>query len=103
VYTAEGKRIIDYMKPHYLEWPLSAAGAYLYYNKYTQFVNIVGTLTRRLTIKVIKLVSLLPMATSHRYFYNMYKVNMFEVGFSFNVNDNNIFPCLHTIRLSNNL
>jgi len=35
-----------------------------------------------------------------RYFYNMYILNMFEIVFSFNVKDNNIFPCLHNIRLS---
>jgi len=30
-----------------------------------------------------------------RYFYNMYMyiVKMFEIVFSFNVKDNNIFPC----------
>ena len=28
-----------------------------------------------------------------RYFYNMYIVKMFEIVFSFNVKDTNIFPC----------
>jgi len=28
---------------------------------------------------------------------------MFEIVFSFNVKDNNIFPCLHNIRLSYNI
>ena len=37
-----------------------------------------------------------------RYFYNMYKGNMFEIVFSFNVKDNNIFPCLPNIWLSYN-
>ena len=37
-----------------------------------------------------------------RYFYNSYIVNMFESVFSLNVNDNNIFPCLHNIRLTYN-
>ena len=38
-----------------------------------------------------------------RYFYNMYILKMFEIVFSFNVKDNNIFPCLHNIRLSYNI
>jgi len=33
----------------------------------------------------------------------MYVVKMFEIVFSFNVKDNNIFPCLHNIRLSYNI
>jgi len=33
----------------------------------------------------------------------MYIVKMFENGFSFNVKDNNIFLCLHNIRLSYNI
>jgi len=37
------------------------------------------------------------------YFYNMYIVNMFEIVFSFNVKDTNIFPGLHNIRLSYNI
>jgi len=35
-----------------------------------------------------------------RYFYNMYIVKKFKIVFSFNVNNNNIFPCLRDIRLS---
>ena len=35
-----------------------------------------------------------------RYFYKVYIVKMFEIMFSFNVKDNNIFPCLYNIRLS---
>jgi len=31
--------------------------------------------------------------------YNMHIVKMFEVVFSFDVKDNNIFSCLHNIRL----
>ena len=38
-----------------------------------------------------------------RYFYNTYRVKMFETVFSFNVKDNNIFPCLHNIKLSYNM
>jgi len=38
-----------------------------------------------------------------RYFYIVYIVNLFEIVFSFNVKDNNIFPCLHNIRLSYNI
>jgi len=40
-----------------------------------------------------------------RYFYNMYMyiVKMFEIVFSFNVKDNNIFPCSHHIRFSYNI
>jgi len=33
----------------------------------------------------------------------MYIVKMFEIVFSFNVKDNNKFPCLHNIRLSYNI
>jgi len=33
----------------------------------------------------------------------MYIVNKFEIEFSFNVKDNNIFQCLHNIRLSDNI
>ena len=32
-----------------------------------------------------------------RYFYNKYIVNMFEIVFSFNVKDNNVFPCLQIL------
>ena len=32
----------------------------------------------------------------------MYIVKKFEIVFSFNIKDNNIFPCLHNIRLSYN-
>ena len=35
-----------------------------------------------------------------RYFYNVYMINKFEIVFSLNIKDNNIFPCLRTIRLS---
>ena len=38
-----------------------------------------------------------------RYFYNMHIVRKFEVMFSFNVKNKNIFPCLHDIRLSYNI
>jgi len=38
-----------------------------------------------------------------RYFYNMYIVNMFEIVFSFNVKDTNMFPCLHNIRFFYNI
>jgi len=37
------------------------------------------------------------------YFYNMYIVKMFEILLFFIVKDNNIFPCLHHIRLSYNI
>ena len=37
-----------------------------------------------------------------RYFYSVFIVNKFEIVFSLNVKDNNIFPCLH-IRLSDNI
>jgi len=33
----------------------------------------------------------------------MYLVKKFEIVFSLNVKDNNIFPCLHNIRLSYNI
>jgi len=42
-------------------------------------------------------------ALPFRYFYNIYKVNMFKIVFSYNVKDTNIFPCLHNIRLSYNI
>ena len=38
-----------------------------------------------------------------KYFYSMNIINMFEVVFSFDVKDNNIFPCLHYIRLFYNM
>ena len=38
-----------------------------------------------------------------RYFYNMYIVKLFEIVFSLNVKDTNIFPCLHNIRLFYNI
>ena len=38
-----------------------------------------------------------------RYFYRMNIIKMFEVVFSFDVKDNNIFPCLHNIRLPYNI
>jgi len=38
-----------------------------------------------------------------RYFYKVYIVKMFEIVLSFNVKDNNIFPCFHNIRLSYNM
>ena len=38
-----------------------------------------------------------------RYFHNIYVVQMFEIVCSSNVKDNNIFPCLHNIRLSYNM
>ena len=34
-----------------------------------------------------------------RYSYNMHIVIKIEIVFAFNVKDNNIFPCLHNIRL----
>jgi len=33
----------------------------------------------------------------------MFIVKLFEIVFSFNVKDNDIFPCLHTIRISYNM
>jgi len=33
----------------------------------------------------------------------MYIVKQFDIVFSFNVKNNNIFPCLHNIRLSYNI
>ena len=38
-----------------------------------------------------------------RYFYNVYIIKQFEIVFSFNVKDNDIFLCLHNIRLSYNI
>jgi len=49
-------------------------------------------------LKFVKVCSLVG-----RYFYNLYKIKKFEIVFSFNVRDNNIFPLLHNIRLSYNI
>ena len=38
-----------------------------------------------------------------RFFFNMYKVKMFETVFSLNAKINYIFPCLQDIRLSYNI
>jgi len=38
-----------------------------------------------------------------RNFYNSFIVKKVEIVFSFNVKDDNIFPYLHSIRLSNNI
>ena len=38
-----------------------------------------------------------------RYFYNIFIVKIIETVFSFTIKDNNIFPCLHNIRLSYNI
>ena len=53
----------------------------------------------------VESIFILPTNKDLRVYWNhpMYIVKMFEIVFSFNVKDTNIFPCLQNIRLSCNI